>query len=208
GSLAVGTGLGGLVALYLRRVGHDAGLVIIVTAFVMAEVGHRVGLDPLLVALAAGVLVRNATTQGEALHHAIDGSALPVYLVFFAVTGATIHLHVLAQVGLPAALLVLVRAGTFLAGSRVACRIAGAEDSVRRWAGFGLLPQAGLALALSTLFARTFPELGPEAAALTLGVVALNELAAPIAYRMALLRSGEAGAALPPAAAPAPIPAP
>ena len=64
---------------------------------------------------------------------------------------------------------------------------------MRRYAGFGLLPQAGLALALSMLFAKTFPEFGAEAAALTLGVVAINEVVAPALYRYALVRSGEAG---------------
>jgi hypothetical protein len=64
---------------------------------------------------------------------------------------------------------------------------------VRRFAGFGLLPQAGLALALSMLFGKTFPEFGAEAGALTLGVVAINELVAPAVYRYALIHSGEAG---------------
>jgi hypothetical protein len=59
--------------------------------------------------------------------------------------------------------------------------------------GFGLLPQAGLALALSMLFTKTFPSFGAEAGALTLGIVALNEMVAPILYRFALVRSGEAG---------------
>jgi hypothetical protein len=43
------------------------------------------------------------------------------------------------------------------------------------------------------LFAKTFPEFGAEAAALTLGVVAINELVAPALYRYALVKSGEAG---------------
>lgn len=194
GSIAAGLGIGLLLALYLRRVGAGAALFVLVVAFVVAEVGHRVGLDPLLVALAAGVLIRNATRQGDALHHAIEGSSLPVYLVFFAVAGATIHLDVLAVVGVPAVVLVLVRGGAFLLGSSVACRIAGTPAQARRWVGFGLLPQAGLALALSMLFTKTFPSFGAEAGALTLGIVAINELVAPVLYRFALVRSGEAGA--------------
>lgn len=35
--------------------------------------------------------------------------------------------------------------------------------------------------------------LGPQAAALVFGIVAINELLAPVAFRIALLRSGEAG---------------
>jgi Kef-type K+ transport system membrane component KefB len=200
GSIGVGLGVGVLIGLYLGRVGEGAPLFVVMVAFVVAEVGARIGLDPLLVALAAGVLIRNATRQGDVLHHAIEGSSLPVYLVFFAVAGATIHVDVLAVVGVPAVILVLLRGGVFLAGSRVAGRLAGAPDPVRRWVGFGLLPQAGLALALSMLFAKTFPSFGAEAGALTLGIVALNEMVAPVLYRFALVRSGEAGQASTPSA--------
>jgi hypothetical protein len=93
----------------------------------------------------------------------------------------------------PALIFVGARALGLLVGSRLGSSFAGAAPSVQRYAGFGLLPQAGLALALSMLFAKTFPEFGAEAGALTLGVVAINELVAPAIYRMALVRSGEAG---------------
>lgn len=204
GSIVVGLGIGTLLGLFLRRVRGGAPLFVIMVAFVVAEVGQRVGLDPLLVALAAGVLIRNATNQGDALHHAIDGASLPVYLVFFAVAGATIHLAVLAVVGVPAVILVVIRGSVFLYGSRVAARWAGASEAVQRWVGFGLLPQAGLALALSMLFAETFPSFGAEAGALTLGIVAINELVAPVLYRVALVRSGEAGGAATPPTPPTP----
>lgn len=193
GSIGVGLGVGALLALYLRRVQEGAPLFVLMVAFVVAEVGARIGLDPLIVALAAGVLIRNATRQGDALHHAIEGSSLPVYLVFFAVAGASIHLDVLTAVGLPAIGLVLIRGTAFLLGSRVAGRLAGTPEPVRKWVGFGLLPQAGLALALSMLFSKTFPTFGAEAGALTLGIVAINEMIAPVLYRFALVKSGEAG---------------
>ena len=98
-----------------------------------------------------------------------------------------------AIVGLPALVFVVLRALGFIGGARLAARIAGAPESVRRWLGFGLLPQAGLALALSLLLARTFPQFGEEAGMMALGVVALNELVAPVLYRWALVRSGETG---------------
>ena len=100
-------------------------------------------------------------------------------------------------VGGPAVLFVVVRGVGLLTGAALGARLAEAPPVVKRYAGFGLLPQAGLALALSMLFAKTFAEFGVEASALTLGVVALNELIAPALYRFALVRSGEAGKKLP-----------
>jgi Kef-type K+ transport system membrane component KefB len=194
GSLLFGGGLGVLLGVYLRFVKGGASLFALTLCLVAAEVGHRLALDPLLIALAAGVLVRNTTKQGDLLHHHIEAAALPVYVVFFAVAGAKIHLDVLASVGIPAALYVLARGAGLVGGTRIGARIAGAPEPVVRYSGMGLLPQAGLALALAMLFAKTFPEFGEGAAALTLGVVALNEIIAPAVYRYALVRSGEAGA--------------
>jgi Kef-type K+ transport system membrane component KefB len=193
GSLVVGSLMGGVLALYLRKVRGGAAMFLLTVAFIMAEVGQRLHFDPLLLALAAGVLVRNASSVGDELHRQIETTSLPLYVLFFAVAGATLHLDALALVGVPACIFVLVRAGGFLVGANVGARLAGAPDSVRRWVGLGLLPQAGLALALSALFAKTFPELGEHARALTLGVVAINEMVAPALYRLALVKSGEAG---------------
>lgn len=195
GSALVGILLGALLSLYLRKVHGGVALFVLALTFVIAEVGLRVHLDPLTIALTVGLFVRNVSTGGERLHHGIEGSSLPIYVAFFAVAGAGIHLEVLAVVGLPAAALVLVRGVGLWSLTRLAATVARAPDVVKRFAGFGLLPQAGLALALALLFQRLFPELGPQAAGLVLSVVAINEILAPVMYRIALLRSGEAGKA-------------
>ncbi len=193
GSLVAGAVIGYLLALYLRKVQEGAALFVLLVAFVIAEVGQRLHFDPLLVALAAGMFVRNVTATGDELHRHIEAPAMPVYILFFAAAGANLHVDVLLVVGGPAVLFVVVRGVGLLTGAALGARLAEAPPLVRRYAGLGLLPQAGLALALSMLFAKTFPEFGAEAAALTLGVVAINELVAPALYRYALVKSGEAG---------------
>jgi Kef-type K+ transport system membrane component KefB len=193
GSIVLGLGIGVLLAGFFRFAGGGGALFLVVLGFVMAEVGRRISLDPLLLALAAGMFVRNATRWGNRLQQEVDAASLPIYITFFAVAGASVHLPALAIIGIPAAAFVVIRAAALLTGTAVATRWAGAPDAVRRYAGFGLLPQAGLALALALLFAREFPSLGAEAGALVFAVVAINELLAPVAYRMALIRSGEAG---------------
>lgn len=193
GSLILGAGVGMLLAGYLKWVKRSAALFILTVAFVIAEVGLRIELDPLILALAAGMVMRNMTKQGDELSRHVALTSLPVYVVFFAVAGATLHLDVLAVVGIPALIFVVVRALGIFVGSNLAARVVKAPEAVRRYSAFGLLPQAGLALALSQLFTRTFPEFGDQASALTLGAITINELVAPALYRAALVRSGEAG---------------
>jgi Kef-type K+ transport system membrane component KefB len=202
GSGLAGALIGGLLALYLKRVGGGGGLFVVAVAFVTAEVGQRLHFDPLLVALSAGIVIRNATTVGDRLHHAIEAASLPVYVTFFALAGAKVELGALLIVGIPAILIVTARAFGFWAGTHVAARLADAPPVVGRYTSFGLMPQAGLALALGLLVERTFPDFGPALGVLVLGVVALNELLMPVLFRAALVRSGEAGALASPSAAP------
>src|SRR5690606_1762319 len=136
---------------------------VVVVGFLVAEVGQRVHLDPLLVALGAGIFVRNATSLGERLLEEIRSATMPIYVIFFALAGATVHIDVLPPVAIPVTILLLARALVLTSGTNLAARLAGAPEEVRKYAGYGLLPQAGLALALAMLFTRTFPALGPEA---------------------------------------------
>jgi Kef-type K+ transport system membrane component KefB len=195
GSIIIGVLVGIVISIYLRYVKVSAALFLVAAAFLLAEVGQRIDLDPLLLALAAGVFTRNLTAQGARLQSEIEISSLPVYVVFFAVTGATIHIQQLLIVGLPALALVLTRAAGFIGLGRVATSLAKATENVRNYIGFGLIPQAGLALALALLFVKTFPAIGEGASALVFGAVAINEMVAPILYRFALVRTGEAGQA-------------
>jgi Kef-type K+ transport system membrane component KefB len=213
GSGAAGLLIGVLVAAFLRNV-EGGGLFVVAVGFLAAEVGQRIHLDPLLLALFAGLFIRNATIHGDRLHAEIEAASLPVYIAFFAVAGATINLAALAVVGIPAALFSVIRAAGFLGGTSIAARVARSPEGVGRYAGFGLLPQAGLAIALALLLARTYPQFGQEASALVLGVVALSQIFGPVVYRWALVRSGEAGRLLEgappatPAAENEPLPAP
>jgi Kef-type K+ transport system membrane component KefB len=195
GSVAIGCLVGIVIAVYLRYLQGSSALFVLAAAFLVAEVGQRIELDPLLVALAAGVFIRNVTAHGKRLQEEIEASSLPVYVIFFAVAGATVHIRELMVVGLPAIILVSTRATGFIGLGWTATRIADASDNVRKYIGFGLMPQAGLALALALLFVKTFPRIGAEAAALVFGGVAINEMIAPVLYRLALVRSKEAGQA-------------
>lgn len=191
GSLAIGALLGALVALWQRAVQRGLDLFVLTTCLVAAEVAQHVHLDPLLLMLAAGMFVENVMHAGHALRRSFEAASLPVYVLFFTVAGASIHLEAIPAFALPTLVLVGVRALGLLSGTRVAARIARAPEHVGRWAGFGLLPQAGLAIALALLFARTFPSFGDQAGTLVLGIVAINEIVAPALLRWAYERSGE-----------------
>jgi Kef-type K+ transport system membrane component KefB len=191
GSIGSGVVVGIALSFFLAKIEGGRMLFVIGLCVVSAEVGQRLHLDPLIIALAAGMFVENASKRGHELLGLVHAASIPVFVLFFAVAGATIHLGVIPHVAIPVAIIVVVRGAGFLAGARVAGSLSGAPESVVKWAGFGLLPQAGLAIALALLLVRTFPEIG-GAGELVLGVVAINELVAPVLFRWSLVKSGEA----------------
>lgn len=192
GSIVVGLVIGWVIAFFMRRVQNEGALFVVTLGFLIAEVGSRLGFDILLIALAAGIMVQNRTEMGHRLHDDVEAGSLPVYVTFFSVAGAALHLHALFSLFVPVLIFCSVRAASYLAGGYIGARMAGSPDVVRKYAGFGMLPQAGLALSLAILFSKQFPQLGDEASALVFGVVSVNELVSPVLYRWALSRSGEA----------------
>jgi Kef-type K+ transport system membrane component KefB len=193
GSIGVGIFIGFVLGQFLLRVGRGVGLFAVMVCFVVAEVGHAVHLDPLIIALSAGIFLENASrADAKKLLDGFESASLPVYLVFFALAGAKLDLAALLALAIPVSVIVVVRATSFFVGCRIATT-GDVDPVVRRFAWLGLVPQAGLALALAELIRRTFPGFGDAAFALVVGVVATNELIAPIVLRVAILRSGEAG---------------
>jgi Kef-type K+ transport system membrane component KefB len=194
GSIGVGLFIGFVLGVFVIYVGKGMGLFTVMMCFVLAEIGNAVHLDPLIIALTAGIWLENVSrANARELMKAFEKASLPVYLVFFATAGAKLNLSTLYTLALPVAIIVSTRATAFFTGCRIATAIDGVEPTVRRLVWLGLLPQAGLALALAELVRRSFPAFGDAAFALVVGVVATNELVAPVILRIAFLKSGEAG---------------
>ena len=194
GSAAFGIAVGMLLGVFLRTVKRGAVLFAVMVCVVVAEIGARIHLDPLIVMLAAGIWLENfSRTNAAALLANIEAAQLPVFLVFFAIAGSKIDIYSLYASLLVVGIIAVARSTSFFIGTKLACKLTGAEPIVRRYAWFGLVPQAGLALALALLVQRSFPSFGDQAAVILFGVVGFNELTAPPILRRILIRAGEAG---------------
>ena len=192
GAVIVGALLGGAVALYLRFVKHELVLFAIVVAFFGMVIAHMVHVETLLALLTAGFVTENLSRHedGEAIRHAMERSAAPVFVVFFALAGAEMGLREVAGYWPLLIPIVLVRTGAIWAGTRAGVRWAGAPPETRRvW--MGLVPQAGVAIGLAAAIAQAYPVRGTQMQTLFLAVVAINQVIGPILFRFALNRGNE-----------------
>lgn len=193
GAVLVGAILGAVVALYLRFIRRELIIFAILVAFFGAEIAHLVRVETLLTLLVAGFVAENAGGgEGEHLRTAMGRAGAPIFVVFFALAGAKIKPGAVVQLWPLVIPIVLVRVAGIWAGTRLGAWWAGAEPPVARYTWMGLVSQAGVAIGLSTVVANVYPERGEELRALFLAMIAINETAGPILFRLSLLRSGEA----------------
>ena len=194
GSVVFGAAIGMLIGLFLRFVKEGAAMFALLVCVVVAEIGVRIHLDPLVVMLAAGIWLENfSRADSRDLLHGFEAAQLPVYLVWFALAGTRLDLGQLWLTILPVVILAATRAGWFYLGSRIACATTRASPVVTRYAWVGFVPQAGLSLALVVLVQKTFPSFGPSVAVILLSVLGVNQLVSPVLVRGALVGSGEVG---------------
>jgi hypothetical protein len=197
GAILIGGAIGGLVTIYLRFVRKELFLFAIIVAFFGSEVAGLVHVEPLLTLIVAGFTAENVSqpAYGEALRHAMERAAAPIFVVFFALAGAQIVLPDLARYWMVVIPLAFVRAGAIWTGCRIGSRWAhlndAASEHVRRYTWTALIPQAGVAIGLAAAVASTYPARGGEIRTLFLAMVALNQAVGPIMFRRALARSGE-----------------
>jgi Kef-type K+ transport system membrane component KefB len=192
GSILAGVLVGGVLSLYLRFVKRELVVFAVVVVFATAAAAQALGFELLLSLLVAGFFVENvAPVRAEPLVDTLHQMAVPVFVVFFAMAGAELHVEGFAALWPLVLGIALVRVAAVAAGSRAGARLGGAEPVVVRHVWSGLVSQAGVALGLATVVADRLPGLGVPMQVLIVGVIAFNESVGPILFRRGLDHAGE-----------------
>ena len=190
-SIAVGTTLGLVVALWLRLVGEGLIVFLVAVAFGTSELATFFGYDAMLIFAVAGFVVQNLSQQGEKLLHGIERSGRVIFVVFFANAGAHLDLGTLRALWPVALLFAFARAAATVGAATVASRLADDPKVVRRYGWAPLISQAGIAIGVAVATENAFPAIGAGFRSLAIAVVGINEAVGPILFKFALERAGE-----------------
>jgi Trk K+ transport system NAD-binding subunit/Kef-type K+ transport system membrane component KefB len=165
----------------------------IVPGIIYDVTGLKLKAEPLLMAMVAGFTVTNFTRYRQQFDDLLHEVSPWIYLAFFTLTGLALKLDVLFSTLGIAVILFGVRMLAIIIGTNLGGTIAREPAQLRRYAGLGLITQAGIALGLARETAVTFPELlGGDFATLIIAVIVLNEIFGPLLLKFALRRVGEA----------------
>ena len=190
-SFVAGVVVGALMIAYLRWVRRELVLFVLASAFLLISVSHAFHLHSILVAMAAGFTVTNASRHGAPFLDSLERASAPVFLVFFCLSGAILNLGVLVTMWHVTLLYVGLRVILMWLGTAAGALVARDDAAIRRHAWTGFLGQAGVSLGLAAMVRQSFPDVGGPVADLIVGGIVLNQVIGPILFRRALIRSGE-----------------
>ena len=198
--LVLGGGFGFLLKLLMpKKRSNDNRLIIsIATLFGFCGICALLDVSPLLGCMSMGMVYINLTND-EKLFKQLAYFSPPILLLFFVRSGLAFDLGSLTQANVSiggVALLVIgvlyfvVRIMGKYTGAFTGCLITKKDKSVRNYLGLALIPQAGVAIGLAALGARTLgPELGKPLQTIILASSVLYELIGPACAKLSLYLS-------------------
>lgn len=149
--------------------------------------------SPLLVCMTLGTVFCNICPLSDDLMERADTWSKPILVLFFVLSGAELNLSVFknALVVAIGIIYVIARAAGKYFGARISSNISGSCDTVKKYLGITLLPQAGVALGMSAIVAESFGYDGMIIRNVTLFGVLIYELFGPTLTKIALVKAGE-----------------
>jgi Kef-type K+ transport system membrane component KefB len=145
----------------------------------------------LIAGMTAGLVIVNLAKHHEYPFHELEHISWPFLIVFFVLSGASVDLDTLFDVGLVGIGFIVLRILGRFAGGWVGGWLGGMPRHQAHIVGLALTPQAGVALGMALVAAEVAPEIGGTLLTITVATTIFFELFGPIMTRSVLYRVGE-----------------
>ena len=161
-------------------------------------------LSSLLMCMMIGCIYTNMCKDSGKTLDVMDRFTSPIYLMFFVISGASLDLTIFFN---KSGLIVLAIAVIYIifrvvgkwSGAFTGASVAKCEPKIKKYLGFALIPQAGVAIGLATtasaLFSASEHETTKAAGALVIAIILTStlvyELIGPMVSKFALKKAGE-----------------
>jgi Kef-type K+ transport system membrane component KefB len=209
-SIAMALGLGMVAAilygLILRKVRNNDWIMMLLAAFLCGLLGicELIDVSELLSIMTFGMVIVNTSPTLSKKSEGIVANFSPVFLAaFFILGGAHLDVSLIGKIGVLGLFYFFARSIGKTGGATLGAIIGRAPATVRKYVGFSLLPQVGVALALALAINKKFgaPQFGAEGAELASTIInvllfttIITEIVGPLLTRLALTKAGETNA--------------
>lgn len=202
-SMILGIVLGLLFVWLFRKVRFPDDLSLGVIGFILLGLGisEHFHLSGLLAIMAFGAVSSNMNLMLNNRSGKVLEQFSPIlYACFFIFGGAHLNLALLPKVGILGLVYLITRMAGKMGGATLGAWIGRAPSTVKKYIGFALIPQVGVAIALAILVNKEFGtgkfgEPGMQLADVVINVLLfttiVTEIVGPVLTKVALTRAGE-----------------
>ena len=171
-------------------------IVLLTVALSMLEFdfyGIHIGFSSLLVCMMLGTVFCNICPVSFDLMDRADKWTVPLNALFFVISGAELELSVFAKISvvLIGIVYIISRSLGKYIGAYLSCAAAKCDETVKKYLGITLLPQAGVALGMCVTVSAKMGAEGSLIRNIALFAVLIYELFGPVMTKNALMRSGD-----------------
>lgn len=179
-----------LLCKYFRSNGNRL-CIAIMMVFLALGLCEATGLSDLLCVMMMSATYINLSDSYERVFSSVDIITVPIFMLFFFLSGADLDVRIISSVGVIGIIYVVFRCVGKVAGASLGCTICKCSDTVKKYLGFTLIPQAGVAIGLATQSMTVVPEFGKQIKTIILCGTVIYELVGPLITKIALTKAGE-----------------
>lgn len=192
-SLLIGSVLGFIMTFAIHFFKSRANRTCVVICFVLVGVALAdiLNLSSLLLCMMISAIFVNFSRNSSQVMECCDRWTPPIFLLFFVLSGAELDITVLPTVGILGVVYLVARSLGKYFGAYIGASAVKADPVIRKYLGFSLLPQAGVAIGMSLMVVDKLPQYGKEIRAVVLAATLIYELVGPLVTKIALTKAGE-----------------
>lgn len=180
-----------LIPLHFFKKKSNRMCAIVGVVFLASSISNYFGISSLLTCMVLGAVLVNISKEADSVIDISEMLTPPILMLFFVLSGASLDISLIPKIGLIGAIYVITRVVGKVIGSYLGCRVMKTPPTVRKYLGWTLVPQAGVALGLMLVAGRILPEYSQQITAVVLCATLIYELVGSIISKTALAKAGE-----------------
>ncbi|MDD4980493.1 MAG: cation:proton antiporter [Candidatus Omnitrophica bacterium] len=191
GSFILGASIAVLLSIIYRFVRTQADLLILTLGLVFLNIGIAIwlNLSVLLASMFLGAALVNLNRYYFKFFDSLKMVDSPLFLLFFVLAGANLEVGILNKLSLIGLSYLIFRVTGKMLGANLGAKISKSTNSVRKYLGYALIPQAGVALGCALIVKGDFPQVGNMIFTTIVATTVVYELIGPLCTKYALKKA-------------------
>jgi Kef-type K+ transport system membrane component KefB len=201
-SMIIGLLVGFIFCLLARKLksGRDIFILIFGVILISAGLANMLHLSIILTNMIVGIFIVNTQSHKlvEQIHNELSEFMPLLFVMFFVLAGANLHVSALPSLGVLGVVYILGRTTGLMSGASIGSILGKLPDNIKKYLGMGILSQAGVAIGLALIVKNEFTELSAHGAQIGSTVITtvtatciFFEIIGPILTKIGLEKAGE-----------------